>query len=113
MNNRPDRVSIWGTEYEVRHLSTANDDPENSIRVVARKDACVWVGVNIRQRSFSTFARIDYWARTIYIYDDAECSQPDLWQAIIREVTGGAHDAPPKGENASWVEYVPEPDKAA
>lgn len=66
--SRPDSVIILGKRYKIEYTDKPSD-------------------VDIYQRE-SLWGQIDYWTRTIRIYD-RECSAEDRWHSIIHEVLHG------------------------
>ena len=66
---KPDKVNILGIEYSITYVDKPSD-------------------VDIYKRS-SMWGQIDYWTRSIRIYDDGKRPIEDIWQAIIHEVLHG------------------------
>jgi len=69
---KPEKVNILGIEYQIEYL----DKPSE---------------VDIHKRD-SLWGQIDYWTRTIRIYDNGR-PQEDVWQTLMHEVLHGISDA--------------------
>ncbi|MFT6550489.1 MAG: hypothetical protein ACJA1I_000517 [Zhongshania marina] len=69
---KPEKVNILGIEYQVEYVDKPSD-------------------VDIHKRE-SLWGQIDYWTRTIRIYDNGRPHE-DVWQTIIHEVLHGIADA--------------------
>jgi len=69
---KPKNVNIVGIEYSIEYV----DKPSE---------------VDIYKRE-SLWGQIDYWTRTIRIYDNGRV-QEDIWHSIIHEVLHGIGDA--------------------
>lgn len=65
---RPDKINILGKEYTITYVDNPSD-------------------VDIHKRE-SLWGQIDYWTRTIRIYDNGRNAE-DLWQSIIHETLHG------------------------
>ena len=65
---KPDKVNILGIEYSITYC-------ENPSEVDIHKRTALW-------------GQIDYWTRTIRIYD-SERPAEDIWQAIFHEIIHG------------------------
>lgn len=65
---KPDKVNILGIEYSIIYVDKPSD-------------------VDIFKRE-SLWGQIDYWTRTIRIYDNARPIE-DIWHAIFHEVIHG------------------------
>lgn len=65
---KPDSVNILGINYQIQYVQNASE-------------------VDIHKRE-SLWGQIDYWTRTIRIFDDSR-SIEDLWQTIFHEVLHG------------------------
>ena len=70
--NKPERVNILGIEYHIEYV----DKPSE---------------VDIHKRE-SLWGQIDYWTRTIRIYDNSR-SIEDIWQTLMHEILHGISDA--------------------
>ena len=66
---KPDRVNILGIEYSIEYV----DNPAS---------------VDIYKRQ-SLWGQIDYWTRSIRIYDSGDQPIEDIWQTILHEVLHG------------------------
>ena len=65
---KPKKVNILGTVYTIEYLEKPADvDPQGREPL---------------------FGQIDYWDRTIRIYDNGRMDQ-DIWQALIHEILHG------------------------
>jgi len=65
---KPDKVNILGVEYSIEYV----DNPAN---------------VDMYKRE-SLWGQIDYWTRTIRIYDNGR-SPEDVWRALLHEILHG------------------------
>lgn len=68
MTTRPDEINILGIPYTVQYVENPSE-------------------VDIFKRE-SLFGQVDYWTRTIRVYDNGRPVQ-DLWQTILHEVLHG------------------------
>ena len=66
--NKPTKINILGCEYSVKYCDKPSD-------------------VDIFKRK-SLWGQIDYWTRTIRIYDNGRKLQ-DIWQSIMHEILHG------------------------
>ena len=66
---KPDKVNILGIAYSIEYVDNPSD-------------------VDINKRK-SLWGQIDYWTRTIRIYDDGVRPIEDTWQTILHEVLHG------------------------
>jgi hypothetical protein len=90
MKMKPTKVNIFGVDYEITYM----DNPSN---------------VDIYKRE-SCWGQIDYWTRTIRIYDK-DRSESDVWGSIWHEVihgiSAGLHlDVLEKEENHSTLDLL-------
>ena len=69
---KPEIVNILGIKYQIEYV----DKPSE---------------VDIHKRD-SLWGQIDYWTRTIRVYDNGR-SQEDVWQTLIHEVLHGIGEA--------------------
>lgn len=65
---KPAEINILGINYKVEYVDNPSD-------------------VDIYKRE-SLWGQIDYWTRTIRIYDNGRCAQ-DIWNSILHEVLHG------------------------
>lgn len=68
---KPEKVNILGVPYTIEYVDKPSD-------------------VDIHKR-YSYFGQIDYWTRTIRIYDGGRPTE-DIWVTIIHEVLHGLSD---------------------
>jgi hypothetical protein len=69
---RPKKVNIVGVEYTIEYKDKPSD-------------------VDVLKRE-SLWGQIDFWTRTIKIYDGGR-SDPDIWETILHEVLHGIAEA--------------------
>jgi len=67
--NLPDKVNILGVEYAITYFDSPSD-----VDIYKRKSLC---------------SQIDFWTRTIRIYNDGKRPDEDIWQTIFHEVMHG------------------------
>ena len=72
MTNKPAKVNIMGIDYKIEYV----DKPSE---------------VDIHKRE-SLWGQIDYWTRTIRVYDNGRTVE-DLWHTIFHEVLHGIVEA--------------------
>lgn len=72
MKNRPEKVNILGIDYAVLYCDKPSD-------------------VDVHRRE-SLWGQIDYWTRSIRVYDDGTRLPADLWETILHEVLHGIGD---------------------
>jgi len=70
--NKPTEINILGIQYRVEYMDKPSD-------------------VDIYKRE-SLWGQIDYWTRTIRIYDNGR-QQEDIWQTVLHEVLHGIAEA--------------------
>lgn len=63
---KPDAINVLGIEYRVEYVEKPSD-------------------VDIFKRS-SLFGQVDFWTRTIRIYDNGTRPEEDVWQTVFHEV---------------------------
>jgi len=66
MNNKPKNLTILGKSYTIEYC----DNPAN-------------VDINKRE---SLWGQVDYWTRTIRIYDIGRNNNEDIWHYLIHEI---------------------------
>lgn len=66
---RPKKVNILGKEYRIIYCKKPSD-------------------VDIHQRE-SLWGQIDYWTRTIRIFDDGKRTETDIFHTVIHEILHG------------------------
>ena len=66
---RPNHVNILGKTYSIEYKENASE-------------------VDIHKRE-SLFGQIDYWTRTIRIFDDGTTPKEEVWDSIIHECLHG------------------------
>ena len=71
--HRPDEINILGVVYKVIYVDKPSD-------------------VDIYKRD-SLWGQIDYWTRTIRVYDDGERPGEDIWHTIFHEIIHGIQAA--------------------
>lgn len=69
---KPEKVNILGIEYRIEYVSKPSD-------------------VDVFKRE-SLWPQIDYWTRTIRVYDN-NMSQEDVWQTLMHEILHGIAEA--------------------
>ena len=69
---KPEKVNILGIEYKIIYV-------DNPVEVDIYKRDALW-------------GQIDYWTRTIRIYDNGDKPLEDIWQALWHEVVHGIVD---------------------
>ena len=65
----PEKVNILGVEYKITYVDKPSD-------VDIYKQKSLW-------------GQIDYWTRSIRIYDDGSRPKEDIWETIFHEVIHG------------------------
>ena len=63
---KPKRINIMGIEYTVRYVEKPSD-------------------VDLYGRE-SLWGQVDYWTRTIRVYDKGDRSDEDIWVSILHEI---------------------------
>jgi len=66
---KPKEVNILGKTYKIEYVKKPSD-------------------VDIFKRK-SLWGQIDYWSRTIRIFDDGNRTKEDIWETIIHEIIYG------------------------
>jgi len=72
-DHRPENINILGVVYKVTYVDKPSD-------------------VDIYKRD-SLWGQIDYWTRTIRIYDNGDRPGEDVWRTILHEVIHGIEEA--------------------
>ena len=69
----PETVNILGIEYKITYV-----DKPSEVDIYKRK---------------SLWGQIDYWTRTIRIYQDGERPKEDIWETILHEILHGIDES--------------------
>lgn len=72
-NHRPDNINILGVVYKVTYVDKPSD-------------------ADIYKRD-SLWGQIDFWTRTIRVYDNGDRPGEDIWHTILHEVIHGIEEA--------------------
>ena len=63
---KPNSLNVLGVEYSIEYVEKPSD-------------------VDIFKRS-SLFGQVDFWTRTIRVYDNGTRPMEDVWQTIVHEI---------------------------
>lgn len=89
--DKPNSVNVLGVEYKIEYVDRPSD-------------------VDIFKRA-SLFGQVDFWTRTIRIYDNGTRTTEDIWQTILHGILHCIADqlklkALAKGENHDELEVL-------